>query len=148
MEEDSLVGKKTETKKQLKQKLDERPEQKVLEDRGILPKQTEDKKKSGGSRKESSSKSVWGSKGKESNGDLLSKDEKGERRKSSVFSRTKSNKLSLADMGAQSVIGMSVTEACEREGGAIPRIVELCVAYLYKAGFEEAGIFRVSGDKV
>jgi hypothetical protein len=144
VEEDSLTSKKGETKKQLKQKLDERPEKGVLVDRGILPK--EEKEKKVGSVK---GRSGWGSgKGKESSSNLLpgSNDDKKEKRKSSVFGRTKSTKLSVTEL-SQSIIGTNVIDACERDGGAVPKLVEQCIAYLYKAKFDEPGIFRISGEK-
>jgi hypothetical protein len=139
VEEDSLVTKKAENKKQLKQKLDDRPEPKALEERGILPKDSAPKSEGKGSRK-SATASGWGRK------DSAPNTPSQERRKSSVFARTKSTKLSVGDV-APSVIGLTVLEACEREGGQVPRLVEQCIAYLYRVGFEEPGIFRVSGDK-
>ncbi len=138
------MSKKAETKKQLKQKLDERPEPQQLEERGILPQGTMSKAGAGkGSRKGSAPS--WGK--KESAASLPGTPQM-EKRKSSVFGgRTKSSKMSAGDVLPSSVIGQSVPEACEREGVAVPRLVEQCIAQLNKLGFEEKGIFRVSGDK-
>ena len=139
MEEDSLVSKKAENKKQLKQKLDDRPEPKALEERGILPKDSTPPKPEGKSGSRKGAPSGWGRKDTPGTPGM-------EKRKSSVFGRVKSTKMSSSDVVA-SVIGLSVPEACEREGGQVPRLVEQCIAYLTKAGFEEDGIFRQSGDK-
>ncbi len=60
------------------------------------------------------------------------------------------------------IIGSTVQELAERDGKPIPYIVEVllfgfwlfvtalrcqeCIAYLYKQGFDETGLFRVSGE--
>lgn len=38
-------------------------------------------------------------------------------------------------------------ELVDREGGQVPRIVEMCVQHIAAHGVQEPGIFRISGDK-
>ena len=124
--------------------LSSRPEQAVLEQRGILVRSSNAETPSGkGSRKGPSSR-------RERRSDSISGMDKLEKRKSSVFGRSKSTKLSMESVNqvmCYSVIGRSVPEAAEIDCQPVPRLVQHCIDRLWSIGFEEPGLFRVSGDK-